>query len=82
MTSPLRVAILADYAEEGWPSMDLVADTLVDYLRREHAGPIEPTLIRPKMPRRLRTASSPIARIPLSRSVTAGGKGTGVIDVK
>jgi glycosyltransferase involved in cell wall biosynthesis len=53
VTRPLRVAILADYAEEGWPSMDLVADMLVDHLGREHTGTIEPTLIRPKMPRRL-----------------------------
>jgi hypothetical protein len=26
----LRVAVLADYLEEGWPSMDLVADLLVE----------------------------------------------------
>ncbi|HEV3484563.1 MAG TPA: glycosyltransferase family 1 protein [Vicinamibacterales bacterium] len=48
-----RVAIVADYAEEGWPSMDLVADMLLDRLRREHAATIEATLIRPAMPRRL-----------------------------
>ena len=49
----LRVAIVADYLEEGWPSMDLVADMLLDRLRREHSGTIEPALIRPAMPRRL-----------------------------
>jgi len=48
----LRVAVIADYAEEGWPSMDLVADMLMAHLRSEHAGTIEPTLIRPRMPRR------------------------------
>ncbi len=53
MTRIVRVAIVADYAEEGWPSMDLVADMLVDRLRGEHAAAIEPTLIRPQMPRRL-----------------------------
>ena len=38
IVTPLRVAILADYLEEGWPSMDLVADMLVEHLRGEHAG--------------------------------------------
>jgi len=49
----LRLAIVADYAEEGWASMDLVADMLLDHVRREHASTIEATLIRPLMPRRL-----------------------------
>src|SRR6478672_1309536 len=48
----LKVAILADYLEEGWPSMDLVADMLLDRLQREHAASIEPTLIRPSLRRR------------------------------
>jgi glycosyltransferase involved in cell wall biosynthesis len=49
----LRVAIVADLLEENWPSMDLVADMLVDHLRREHAGEIEPVLIRPPLRGRL-----------------------------
>jgi glycosyltransferase involved in cell wall biosynthesis len=49
----LRLAIVADYAEEGWPSMDLVADMLLDHLRREHTPTINASLIRPAMPRRL-----------------------------
>jgi len=48
----LKVAILADYLEEGWPSMDLVADMLLDRLQREHPASIEPTLIRPSLRRR------------------------------
>jgi glycosyltransferase involved in cell wall biosynthesis len=48
----LRVAIIADYLEEGWPSMDLVADMLFDRLQREHSASIVPTLIRPSMKRR------------------------------
>ena len=48
----LRVAVIADYLEEGWPSMDLVADMLFDRLQREHASTIEPTLVRPSMRRR------------------------------
>ena len=51
--SRLRVALFADFLEEGWPSMDLVADMLVDRLGREHAGDIDATLIRPPLPRRL-----------------------------
>lgn len=50
--SKLRVAVLADYLEEGWPSMDLVADMLFDRLQREHGGSIEATLVRPAMRRR------------------------------
>lgn len=49
----LRVAIVADYLEEGWPSMDLVADMLLERLRRDHAAAIDATLIRPAMRRRL-----------------------------
>ncbi|HET7221145.1 MAG TPA: glycosyltransferase family 1 protein [Vicinamibacterales bacterium] len=52
MTGKLRVAVIADYLEEGWPSMDLVADMLFDRLQREHASLIAPTLIRPAMRRR------------------------------
>ena len=51
--SRLRVALFADYLEEGWPSMDLVADMLQDRLSREHAGEIDATLIRPGLPRRV-----------------------------
>ena len=47
--TPLKVAIIADLLEEGWPSMDLVADMLVDHLRTEHAGSVEPVLIRPPL---------------------------------
>lgn len=50
--NPLRVAVVADYAEERWPSMDLVADMLMMHLRSEHDGSVQPTLIRPRMPRR------------------------------
>ncbi|HTM26908.1 MAG TPA: glycosyltransferase family 1 protein [Vicinamibacterales bacterium] len=53
MSGPLRVAIIADYLEEAWPSMDLVADMLLEHLRREHAGRIAAELVRPPMPRRL-----------------------------
>ena len=48
----LHVAVIADYLEEGWPSMDLVADMLFDRLQREHGAAIVPTLVRPPMRRR------------------------------
>ena len=44
--------VIADYLEEGWPSMDLVADMLFDRLQREHAATIAPSLIRPTLQRR------------------------------
>lgn len=54
MSEPrLRVAVIADYAEEGWPSMDLVADMLMSHLEAEHAPTVDATLIRPVMPKRL-----------------------------
>ncbi|HET7694624.1 MAG TPA: glycosyltransferase family 1 protein [Vicinamibacterales bacterium] len=59
----LRVAIVADYLEEGWPSMDLVADMLAAHLSQSHGGAIQAALIRPRMPRRLsRLALPPSAR--------------------
>jgi glycosyltransferase involved in cell wall biosynthesis len=56
--SRLRVAILADYLEEGWPSMDLVAEMLLDRLSREHESTIDVTLIRPPLRRRFSRVSA------------------------
>jgi glycosyltransferase involved in cell wall biosynthesis len=47
--SSLSVGVVADYAEEEWPSMDLAAGLLVDALRAH--TPHAPTLLRPRMPR-------------------------------
>ena len=49
----LRVAIVADYPEEGWPSMDLVAEMVLDAPRRGHAGEVEATRVCPPYRRRL-----------------------------
>lgn len=46
------VAVIADLLEEEWPSMDLVADMLVDCLRREYRDALSVTLVRPPMLRR------------------------------
>jgi len=45
--SALRVAILADFSEERWPSMDLVAEMLHRHLSSDHSSSIQPTLVRP-----------------------------------
>ena len=52
VTRPLRVAILADYAEENWPSMELVAAMLAGALERRGDRAIAPELIRPRFVRR------------------------------
>ena len=45
--SPIRLAVLCDFPEEGWPSMDLVAEMILDQLVAEHAGRIDATRICP-----------------------------------
>lgn len=52
MTPPRTVAVVADMLEEGWPSMDLVADMLLDRMAVEHANRVSPTLVRPPLRRR------------------------------
>jgi glycosyltransferase involved in cell wall biosynthesis len=66
MVTRLRVAVIADYLEEGWASMDLVAEMLMAHLRQEHGGRIRPVLVRPPMPRRLARVAS------LRRGKTSG----------
>jgi len=44
----LRVAILADYAEEQWPSMDLVAQMLMTELQSARSATIDAKLLRPR----------------------------------
>jgi glycosyltransferase involved in cell wall biosynthesis len=43
-----RVAVISDFIEEGWPSMDLVAEMLSDHLARGHAEYFEVELVRPR----------------------------------
>ena len=43
----LRVAVIADYPEERWPSMDLVAEALVRELPHQQGWPVAPLLVRP-----------------------------------
>ena len=50
--NPVRVGVVCDLREEGWHSMDLVADMLLDMLPSASAGRIEATRLRPPMIRR------------------------------
>jgi glycosyltransferase involved in cell wall biosynthesis len=52
MTARLRVAVCADFREEGWPSMDRVADKLLAQLSRDHADTIDAAAICPPFTRR------------------------------
>jgi glycosyltransferase involved in cell wall biosynthesis len=47
LVSPLRVAILCDFAEEKWPSMDLVGDMLFQHLQQRED--IAASQLRPRM---------------------------------
>jgi glycosyltransferase involved in cell wall biosynthesis len=51
MTLP-RLAVVCDYREENWPSMDLVADMLVSHLQRDYAHLFDVTRICPPLRRR------------------------------
>jgi glycosyltransferase involved in cell wall biosynthesis len=44
----LRLAIVCDFLEEQWPSMDLVAEMLSTNLRTNHAQVVQATPIRPR----------------------------------
>lgn len=48
----LRVGVVCDLAEEGWPSMDLVGDMVCHYLERDHGDRVIAGRIRPAMRRR------------------------------
>jgi len=60
----LRLAVVCDYAEEGWTSMDLVAEMLCAQLNTRHSGALEVTRIQPAFVRRLSRAAG--ARMPLN----------------
>lgn len=49
---PIRLGLVCDLLEEGWASMDLVADRVLAHLRDDWPGQVVPTPIRPPMVRR------------------------------
>jgi glycosyltransferase involved in cell wall biosynthesis len=51
--APARVALICDYLEEQWPSMDLVGEMLCTHLAQDHAGEIESVQLRPALRRRM-----------------------------
>lgn len=55
MRPPRSIALVADYVEERWPSMDLAAEMLARELRRR--GPVD--VLRPRYRRRLGRAPLP-----------------------
>ena len=57
----LRVAIVADYPEEGWPSMDLVAEMLVAHLGPSAVDGIDAVRVCPPFRRRSRPLPIPKA---------------------
>ena len=64
--TPVRVGVLCDYLEEGWPSMDLTAAMLLDRLRAEHPE-VDATPVRPPYRRRL-TRLPVVGRHPAARN--------------
>ncbi len=56
---PVRVALVCDYLEEQWPSMDLMGDMLARYLAGEHFEEIKAEQLRP--PLRARFSKLPLA---------------------
>lgn len=50
--SRIRVAVICDFIEEGWLSMDLIAEMLLRELAAHHAAEIEATQVRPRFARR------------------------------
>src|SRR6266704_1416155 len=45
----IRLALVCDYLEEQWPSMDLVGEMVLTHLRARHAGAIVPTRVCPTL---------------------------------
>jgi glycosyltransferase involved in cell wall biosynthesis len=60
-----RLAVVCDFTEESWPSMDLMGEQLASGLRDRHGGAFHPSLVRPPM-RRL------FGRLPLLSSRLGG----------
>lgn len=52
-----RLAVVCDLLEEGWPSMDLVAEMLLQSLGRDHAQAVAAHRVRPPLHRRFTSAA-------------------------
>lgn len=60
---PHRVGLVCDFVEENWPSMDLVADMLLEHLLESHSHDFPVSRLRPPMRRHL-------GRLPFSPGAT------------
>jgi glycosyltransferase involved in cell wall biosynthesis len=52
----IRIALLGDFPEENWPSMDLVSRMLLEHLRASHSNEIEAVAVCPRFARRFSRA--------------------------
>lgn len=59
MPDPIRVAVLRDFLQEEWPSMDIVGEAIVKSLQDGHADEVQATAIVPKF--RFRLSRLPFA---------------------
>src|SRR3954466_14252186 len=50
---PTRLAVVCDFPEEGWASMDLVGEMILAHLVRPHSDQAQATRICPPFQRRL-----------------------------
>ena len=50
---PIRLALVCDYLEEGWPSMDLVGDMILGHLQSGQAAQVAAERVRPPFRHRL-----------------------------
>jgi glycosyltransferase involved in cell wall biosynthesis len=55
-----RIAVIGDLLEENWPSMDLVAEMLLQHLQKDFSEVLSASLIRPPMRRRLTSQGSEV----------------------
>lgn len=70
--SRLRLAVLCDALDEGWPSMDLVAEMLLAELQGPLADRVQATAFRPSLPRLARRISRLPARLALNADRLVG----------
>jgi glycosyltransferase involved in cell wall biosynthesis len=69
MTARVRVGVCPDFREEGWPSMNRVADALVEHLERDHADAIAASLVAPPFKRRATRVSNGQAAVNFDRGM-------------
>jgi len=70
--SRLRLAVLCDARDEGWPSMDLVGEMLLAALEGPLAAEVEVTPLRPLLPRLVRRLPGVPPRLALNADRFAG----------